>query len=204
MADNRTERAWRTWVADQGPTNAQAYCTEILRSGQQPCTSTPLEGLELSDGLDALLSNIVEKFLGLEFDEALLEDLHWITENHVWAMGGARPSAMRALKKLYSDHGMELEEGVEEVAVEDMARASDKGGPQSVHLRQEARIMENKVQDLEGRLKMSKNRATRLEREARRFDEDKVDRLEVAGLRTNYDRVKSENERLTKLLQAKK
>ncbi len=215
MSDQRTQKAWRDWVNESTPERAQVYCTEVARSGLVPCGATKLPDVSLDstyrEGLQDLVSTACRRFLATDFEDTMVEELYWLTENHYWVIGQPSPSILRALGKLYEDHGMELKEGDEEEAQNDLDTMAPRRSQESnSELREEVRTLRAKVNGLELQLKNADRAAShrktaeaRLRSQVDRLQKYEADAHKHAGMEAINATLKRENERLTKLLQDK-
>lgn len=98
------------------------------RSEGQPEGETPLV-TTLTDAYDVTetLRNACQVYLGREAEECIAQELHWLNASHFWALPfKPSPRTMRGLARFYTDHGMELAEGDEDLAQADYEEARER------------------------------------------------------------------------------
>lgn len=215
--DLRKKEAWRAWVTDPVPENAQRYCSEHARterrSGKNQRLSDLETGLELriSDTLKAA----VELYLDQDWEDAYVEDLDALTECHYWLLEGVSPRVLRQLSEFHEKHDMVLREGDERQfrAEHDRAKQRESEGSRWLTRAKSAEIS----------LKLRENKIKRLNLEISGLNKEIVDLKRDEGIKQrdreiedlkrqigkSRDEVASmgilrkENERLTRLLQEK-
>lgn len=233
MSDERVQKAWRDWVADPIAELAQVYCVEITRAGKQPSGATPLKDIYLDtkyrSGLSDLIESACAKYLRQDFSITMLEDLHWLTENHYWIAGEPSPSLLRAVAKLYADHGMELLEGDEEAAQADLevVRRQPRTSPTEEADKETKRLKADlsqaqanlkalgtrldeqstkhakELKDKEAWITTKDSEIKRLRAELSRLQRFETDAHKLAGLEATNHTLMRENERLTRIIQGR-
>jgi hypothetical protein len=230
MADDRLTMSWRNWVADPTDDNAQAYCTEVGRSGQAPAKTNKLSevpwaslGIARHERVQEIFEATVEKYMTTDLEDTFVEDLHWLSACHFWLAGSVTPTVARGIAKVFEHYGMELRDGDEEKAEEDVDRArslTHRGSASARKLRKQvddlegdlrtARSKARESHDLEIQLKNAegmrdhhKKRADRLYADVQKLEKFRGTQHEYNGLKANYEKLKKENERLAKIIQGK-
>lgn len=215
--DRRKKEAWRAWVTDPVPENAQRYCSEHARTERRSGKNQRLSDLEV--GLELRVSDTlkaaVELYLDREWEDAYVEDLDALTECHYWLLEGVSPRVLRQLSEFHEKHDMVLREGDERQvrAEHDRAKARETEGSR----------WKTRANSAEIDLKLEKNKIKRLnldigrlKREIKEHERDegieKRDR-EIADLKIQLGKrqdeiasmgiLRRENERLTQMLQEK-
>lgn len=206
--DAREAEAWRRWRSDPTPENAQRWATVRLRCTGQPDNVTLLARLEFpNEAVEQLFRMAVDLYaFPRAWHEATLEDLHWLTECHYWALNvpNAGPGALRAVRRIYEEHCLELKVGDEEEADQDyrdtlsQTQAARQLRRDLAEARRECKEKDEQVSRLKGlvsklQIKLKHGKST--------VEHARL-QTEVANLQASYDALKEENERLSRALQA--
>lgn len=205
MSDERLAERWRTWCAESTPDNAQAYCVELARSDQAPAKATRLDTIDwdkVGERTYAAIINAADRVLGKDEEEAFLEELHWLTECHYWALGQASPGVLRSIAQLYKSHGMELRQGDEEQAEADLRHATSSAS--TAGLREKIRELQDEVNNLRGakrELEFARAARDKLQSEVNRTSSLRAKLHKLEGIESVNAKLKAENERLAKIIQ---
>lgn len=201
--DDVEARAFRRWKASQAPEDAQAWAVAHARSLHRPKGETLFCELDTAvrygETATRTLERAAEVYLGKRLGECAVQDFHWLTQSHFWAMGPehSTPRVLAKIRLFFSDHDLAFPEGNEETARTQFAEGSQN---------------DSEAQRLRVEVNQLKVKVARVERENRKLQEElayssdalELNRLQtqVANLQASLAARAEENERLIRTIQA--